>query len=221
MYSDVDMKSPKQSKPPKKSETIEVRLSYEDKQALQAKASKQGRTVSSVIRSLISEYVSKDETRLHSNWLKAIVMTIKSKPKSVLATISACAIAPFAFVQFAAAEDISVSLDGEYIVPTFENGAEGLRTRTFATEIEMDTNETIALQLPIGLNKQMTDEMTLDIAITTEPAENGIILKFQIKIDEEIYATPRVTAAYGKTARIEIGQEGGKLFTLSAIPQKT
>jgi hypothetical protein len=44
--------------PPKKSETIEVRVDYETKSALQAKARTEGRSVSDVLRDLIARYLA-------------------------------------------------------------------------------------------------------------------------------------------------------------------
>jgi len=50
-------------KTPKKSETLEVRLSHPDKVALQDKAAREGRTVSHVVRGLISSYLLQAEPR--------------------------------------------------------------------------------------------------------------------------------------------------------------
>jgi len=62
------MKSP-HTKPAKKSETLEVRLSHPDKRALQDKAAFEGRTVSAVVRGLISSYLSQAEPRSKTSHL--------------------------------------------------------------------------------------------------------------------------------------------------------
>ena len=194
----------------KKSETIEIRLSYEDKQALQAKASKQGRTVSSVIRSLIADYMLKDETRPYSTRLKAFIMTMKSKPKSIAATLLACALAPFAYVQYAAAEDISVKLDGEYIVPIVENGEEGSRIRSFSTEVHFDNGGDATLHL--------APDMTMFIKVK----QNGedLFIEMMIKDKDRLIAEPRLTTNFDTPTRVEVRNEAGESFTLNALPEK-
>src|SRR5512145_2851084 len=46
------------ARPPKKSETIEIRVDYETKSALQAKARTESRSVSDVLRDLIARYLA-------------------------------------------------------------------------------------------------------------------------------------------------------------------
>ena len=92
----------------KKSETLEVRISHEDKQALQTKASGEGKTVSHVIRGLISTYLSQPDTRSRPNRLMELIMTLKSKPKSVLAAALACLALPLTFSSLASAQDVSL-----------------------------------------------------------------------------------------------------------------
>jgi len=194
----------------KKSETIEIRVSHEDKQALQAKASSQGRTVSSVIRSLIADYLAKDETRPYSNRLKASLMTLKSKPKSIAATLFACALAPFAYVQYAAAEDISVKLDGEYIVPIVENGEEGTRTRSFSTEVHFENGGDATFNL--------APDMTM--FITVKESADRLFIEMVIKDKNELIAEPRITTTYDTPIRVEVGSETGEIFTLNALSKK-
>ena len=194
----------------KKSETIEIRLSYEDKQALQGKASKDGKTVSSVVRGLINEYVSKDETRFYSNWLKAFIMTLKSKPKSIAATLLTCSLAPFAFVHYATAEDISVKLDGAFIVPIVVDGEQGSRTRSFSTEVHFDNGGETMLNL--------TPDMTMLIKV--KQSGDSLFIEMAIKDNDKLIAEPKLTTQFDTPIRVEIGTEAGETFTLNALPEK-
>jgi len=137
-------------KTPKKSESLEVRLSFEDKQALQAKAAKEGRTVSDVIRGLISDYVKPNKARTILNPVTELFMTLKSKPKTLFACLVS-SLPIFALPLFlaspATAEDISLTLEGEYTSPEIINDIEGKRVRSFSTEVHLGLEQFISLQL--------------------------------------------------------------------------
>lgn len=193
----------------KKSETLEVRISHEDKQALQAKASGEGKTVSHVIRGLISTYLSQPDTRSRPNRLMELIMTLKSKPKSVLAAVLACLALPLTFSSLASAQDVSLLINADYTQPVLENGEEGKRVRRFETEVHMDSDGTATLEYG-----------TLTISIKAETVESGLSLKFTISDDDELIATPSLVTHFDETARIEIGQEQGTMFKLEALPKK-
>ena len=75
-------------KSPKKSENLEVRLSHADKQNLRAKAALEGRSVSDVVRCLISDYLHPPKSRTESSVFEGLLMTFKSRPKTILATLA-------------------------------------------------------------------------------------------------------------------------------------
>ena len=201
-------------KSPKKSEMLEVRLSHPDKLALQEKAADEGRTVSDVVRGLISSYLTQDAARSKPSLFMELLMAIKSKPKSLAATVLACLAAPFAFSTFAFADDISLTLSGEFIEPIIENGEDGKRTRRFSTEVHMDSNETIRVKL------SGNPEDDLAVVVTTKNVENGISLKFEIIKNGDTIAMPYLTAFYDEAARVEIENKNGEMFTMNAVPVK-
>ena len=197
----------------KKSEMLEVRLSHEDKQALQAKAAREGRTVSFVVRRLISDYLTPPETRSQPSRLQELFMSLKSKPKSLLATGAVCLALPFIFTPFASAEDISLRLNGEYTQVIQVDGEDGKRVRRFETEIHMESEDSAEFEI-------LSADSVISISITTEEAEGRILLKFVISNDDDIIGTPFLSTLYDVPARIEIGQLGGEMFTLDALPKK-
>ena len=201
-------------KSPKKSEMLEVRLSHPDKLALQEKAADEGRTVSDVVRGLISSYLTRDATRSKPSLFMELLMAIKSKPKSLAATVLACLAAPFAFSTFAFADDISLTLSGEFIEPIIENGEDGKRVRRFSTEVHMDSNETMRVKL------SGNPEDDLAVVVTTKNVENGISLKFEIIKNGDTIAMPYLTAFYDEAARVEIENKNGEMFTMNAVPVK-
>ena len=201
-------------KSPKKSEMLEVRLSHPDKLALQEKAADEGRTVSDVVRGLISSYLTQDAARSKPSLFMELLMAIKSKPKSLAATVLACLAAPFAFSTFAFADDISLTLSGEFIEPIIENGEDGKRVRRFSTEVHMDSNETMRVKL------SGNPEDDLAVVVTTKNVENGISLKFEIIKNGDTITMPYLTAFYDEAARVEIENKNGAMFTMNAVPVK-
>ena len=155
-------------KSPKKSEMLEVRLSHPDKLALQEKAAREGRTVSDVVRGLISSYLSQDAARSKTSSFMELLMALKSKPKSLALTALACLAAPLAFSTFAFADDLSLTLSGEFVEPIIENGEDGKRVRRFTTEVHMDSNETMRVKLS-GI-----PEDDLAVVVTTARSSSGI-----------------------------------------------
>ena len=201
-------------KSPKKSEMLEVRLSHPDKLALQEKAADEGRTVSDVVRGLISSYLSQDAARSKPSLFMELLMAIKSKPKSLAATVLACLAAPFAFSTFAFADDISLTLSGEFIEPIIENGEDGKRVRRFSTEVHMNSNETMRVKL------SGYPEDDLAVVVTTKDVENGVLLKFEIIENGDTIAMPYLTSFYNEAARVEIENENGEKFMMNAVPAK-
>lgn len=201
-------------KSPKKSEMLEVRLSHPDKLALQEKAAREGRTVSDVVRGLISSYLSQDAARSKTSSFMELLMALKSKPKSLALTALACLAAPLAFSTFAFADDISLTLSGEFVEPIIENGEDGKRVRRFTTEVHMDSNETMRVKLS-GI-----PEDDLAVVVTTKDVENGISLKFEIIKNGDTITMPYLTAFYDEAARVEIENKNGEMFTMNAVPVK-
>ncbi|WP_427449805.1 hypothetical protein [Litorimonas sp. WD9-15] len=199
-------------KPPKKSETLEIRLSHPDKTALQIKASREGRTVSDVVRGLISVYIAEPDTRSTSTKLTELLMTLKSKPKSALATAAACVALPFAIVPFAAAEPIALKLDGEYIEPVVENGTEGTRTRRFDTEIHVETGD--SYEFIVG----GSDPFSLTLSVTEVGDE--LLIDMKIYGGEDFIGHPKVKTQINTPVRIEIGHDDGQTFTMNALPTR-
>lgn len=234
------MKQP-QTKKAKKSETLEVRLSHPDKVALQDKAAREGRTVSAVVRGLISSYLSQAEPRSKSSKMTELLMTLKRKPKSVLATLACVPLLslPFLLPASASAEDISLSLKGEYIAPIVENDEEGIRTRRFNTELQITPGKFITLRLP-SLTAQGPDsglymvvhvdeqdariilELTLcEVADAPQKTQNVVeVIPIDICESANIIATPVLSTRYGDMVEFKMGDSEGETFSFSALPKR-
>ena len=222
------MKSP-HTKPAKKSETLEVRLSHPDKVALQDKAAREGRTVSHVVRGLISSYLSQAEPRSKTSHLTELLMTLKSKPKSVLATLALLPLfaTPFLLPSTALAGDIALTLESEYTEPEESRGADGKRVRRMKTEIEIGKNQVFSIPVAISpsghpnANLHMSlrasegdhQIVTIEISICEiiDPSENankqGEILRIDSCEGQNLIANPHIKAKYGETAEFRMETE--------------
>lgn len=199
-------------KPPKKSETLEIRLSHPDKTALQNKAAREGRTVSGVVRDLISSYIAKPEARSTSTKSTELLMTLKSRPKSVLASAAACLAIPFAIVPFAAAEPITLKLNAEHVQPVIENGEKGTRTQRFETDVLLETGERNEF-LVGGANP-----FTIILSVTEVGDE--LLIDMKIHEGDNFIGHPKVKTEIGTPVRIEIGHDDGQTFTMNALPTR-
>jgi len=228
-------------KSPKKFETLEVRLSHQDKIALQKKAASEGRTVSDVVRGLISSYISPNDARSNSSFYMELVQMIKFKPKSVFATLACLPL--FASLFFipttASAEDIALSLQGEFIGTVVENGEDGKRVRRFNTEIHIKPDHYMTMRMPSLLVQgpktglymavhvtEAEDRVTLamticEVADAPQIAANTVkMIPMDICNKANILAKPTLTTQYGDKVEFRIGDMAGETFKISAKPKR-
>ncbi|MEP4053258.1 MAG: hypothetical protein ABJN22_13530 [Litorimonas sp.] len=227
-------------KQPKKSETLEVRLSHPDKVALQNKAANEGRTVSDVVRGLISSYLSQTEPRSHPLKLTELLMTLKSKPKSVLATLAVFPLlaTPFLLPTAANAGDISLTLESEFIEPVVEMASDGNRVRRSRTEIHIAEGQFFSLpvaaspsndpnaHLYMSLRVSESDNhiVIIEISICEKtndseiPANVAQVVTTDTCVGEKLIANPKISAKYGETAEFRMETEYPSPETANKVP---
>ena len=226
-------------KSPKKSETLEVRMSHPDKVALQDKAAREGRTVSHVVRGLISSYLAKSEPRSHTHFTE-LLMTLKRKPKSVLATIAILPLlaTPLLLPTAANAGDISLTLESEFTEPEDSHGEGGKRVRRMKTEIEIDENQFFSmpvmmspsgdpsanLHMSFRLSEEDNQIVTIEISICEivgplrNSAKQGKVLLIDTCVGEKLIANPKISAKYGETAEFRMETEYPSPETVNKVP---
>ncbi|MGB0906003.1 MAG: hypothetical protein ACPGVT_00815 [Maricaulaceae bacterium] len=142
----------------KKSENLEVRISYETKLALHRKAKEDGRSVSSVVRSLIEGYLVAPAERPKQRNSSQILSRLKAligAPKIILTSLIAAAGMSLVFMPAATADEIAMDISGEIVRPV--DG--GTRTKRMKTSLII--TEGVTYYLPMGqpnydLKKHMT-----------------------------------------------------------------
>lgn len=191
------------SKPPKKSEMLEVRLSYEDKQKLQAKAKHDGQSVSQIVRGLITSYLNAPESRSFGKQLLEFFMLLKSflaRPKTALASLSLLFVTSLTVAPFSHATEIGLSIEG-YLKKT-QTDEQPLRT--FETEIITDIGKTVEFNID-------GTEGSVSLSITVIETKDGIIIDTKISDqygdEKRFLGNPKLSAKFDESANLQINSE--------------
>ena len=224
----------------KKSETLEVRISYETKQKLSKQADTENRTVSDLVRSLIHEYLSKPQSSASTFDLRINLMRMKKfitqKPITAFASFAAILAASLSFIPAASAEDIQLNLQGEFIQPE----GDGTRTRRFNTNIISDYGSTVIISVD-GLNLIKVPN-TSDSSISNLTLQDGLWVKIKTEKgatqnsnetltiyvsiintangDETIIAEPFLTTHLGTPAEVLISSDKKNSYSLKFLADK-
>lgn len=224
----------------KKSETLEVRISFDTKQTLSDRAKLEGRTVSDVVRNLIDTHLANPSSGTEPSIFGDVTMRmkrlLKRKPKTLLASITALAASSFLFIPTASAESFILDVQGEWVEVLEKE--EGVRTRRFETEVELDFGSTIVMgvdgQVPsMNLDGQYTSVNTILvkdgvwIKVKVDEAqvangEEGVIISLLLidKVNkvEKLLAAPNITAAYNETASFT-SETDGNIYSFKFSPR--
>ena len=120
--------------------------------------------------------------------------------------------APLALPHLSIADEIELKMEGSFT----EAENEGTRTRSFTTDFLVKSGEETtydvpsyngALKLAFQVNKLEDDTAFIDLKIIHE--QNG---------ESSILAEPKLMTNFDNEAKIQIGHEGGKFYTLAITP---
>lgn len=202
-------------KKPKKSEMLEVRVSYETKQELHKRARQENRSVSEIVRAQIHAYL-KAPGKVS---LKQHLMHWFERPRAlILAGISALLLS-LSYSTGASAGNIALKINGEF-TQVLEQEPLSIRTRTFVTEIHIDKHGT-GMEFPA-----VADNLKISILtspVTLEPSQKEGILIKMIVIDtsdgtDRLIAAPSLKSAYGEEASFEFGSEDQNFYSVGILP---
>lgn len=214
------------SKRPKKSEMLEVRLSYEDKQNLQHKAHVDGHSVSEVVRQLISNYLNPAKSRTFPQTLMETFMRANRNLKSALAIGAVALIGALSFAPLSNAEEVGLKLKGSAV----QSLKDGTRTRTFDTEILIDEGKTLILGFDGNMLSQKdiknAKEGDLMLILSANRVDETIVLDFKIHqtmeneegSKTELIAKPKLTAKFDEETQIILTVAENETLSLSVTP---
>lgn len=196
---------------PKKSEKIEVRISYEEKRDLQTLARQRGQTVSTIVRGLITDHLRASQRAELQRPFRAslrertdmILKPASMHPRKLAAAVVASFSLGALMLPTAVADPVKVELQGDF-------------QRTSAEYREQHKfNSTMAIEPGVpGTFLTATPESDVPgyrIELTVSPENNGQ-MQFSLSIyrgleGDELIASPTLTALSGEEARIRIGSE--------------
>lgn len=199
---------------PKKSDSIEIRLSYEAKKELQERAQKEGQPVSYIVRKLIDGYLKNSSSNRLLKPLFEMSMAIKNKlityPKTIIACLTTICLAALFFTSTAIAKDVTIDMDGEFM-----KAWEGTKyTSDFSYQLGLDFGKPLDIEVKLGENPVF-------ISITANKQQGNILLNVSLRdyLGNPI-ARPNFVVKYDEEAKLEMGTEGIEVYALSLVPHK-
>ncbi len=190
----------------KKTEMLEVRLSHQDKRALQLKAHNEGRSASAVVRSLIRGYVKTLNTEEQST-----LASILTRPRMVIVTLAAM-LGSTVLIPTVSANEVALTLSGS-IVEAAESGS---HTLSFEREVELELRKPVSFDLTGG---DRLIKAILDVDETEDGLFIQIILYELVDGEKIILAHPKLVTNSNAPASIMFGGEQGSMISFSLTPQ--
>ena len=152
---------------PKKSEKIEVRVSHEEKRALQTLAQRQGRTISTIVRGLVADHLKEtlraEQQSSIPERTAMILKPVKTHPRKLAAALAACVGLGLTLMPTAAAEPLTVAFSGKI-------GADGARAFNSVLKTEPGVPQLIEI------NDPDSDAGDYRIELTVTPDDTGNLL---------------------------------------------
>jgi len=207
----------------KKSENIEVRISHEVKQALYTKAKHEGRTVSSVLRSLVDDYLITPLPSTVTPKQGNRAMLLKSliqKPKTILATFLAfITMSSIILIPSAGAEEVHLDLSQEIAYFNTES-QNSVSTRSYNHSLSLQAQESIDLKFPSEIKEDLYQDIILRLSTNgLSPSQHespvGSKSKFDVQVQiikvvegkEQLLVNKSITATEGERANFLTGFE--------------
>jgi len=190
----------------KKTEMLEVRLSHQDKKALQLKAHNEGRSASAVVRSLIRGYVKPLNTEEQST-----LASILTRPRIIIATLAAM-LGGTVLIPTVSANEVALKLSGS-IVEAAESGS---HTLSFEREVELELRKPVSFDLTGG-------DRLIKAILDVDETEDGLFIRIILYefVDGEKIILPRpiLVTNSNAPASIMFGGEQGSMISFSLTPR--
>ena len=194
----------------KKTEKLEIRVSYSTKEKLRAKARRDGRSVSATLRSLIEGYLRESEVAQQAGALH----TIRTRPRVLIGALTGIAALVGAQLTTASAQDVSLEMSGAFYIHDCEftvqeaSDCEVIRKSTkFDTMLELEYDKPVALKF--GKDNQYSLSVTVHEGVANTHQIKLNILKSD-GVEDQLIATPEMIALDGESARISLQSNNDK-----------
>ena len=205
----------------KKSETLEVRVSYNVKNALQQKARLEKKTVSEIVRQLIAQYLTikprsillSNESSVYPTSFMHRLSQLARRPRAITATVLGLVGAALIFQSPSIAQDVSLELDGTFVI-------DDVGIHSFSEKVDLSFGQEHEFVIGSDANYQIT-MMVQEVDI-----EYGDVqIEFKInRLDDTgdvMIAQPSLTMDFARNARIELTGEDGGFYGMTARIKST
>jgi hypothetical protein len=199
---------------PKKTETVEIRLAPELKEALRQTAEAEGRSISVVLRGLIDGYLA--QARRPRSTLKEIVMFFRHPIRLLAVAVGSLAVALFG-ITGSTAQDLTLEIQLEVWspapLPDQPGGAVTRASRSMQTTLSANYGETSSLRVGEGTPRTTEIEIVPE-AVDAETYRLRVSLRETGDAEATVLAEPVIIARFGEPARVQVenGDASGYMF---------
>ena len=198
---------------PKKTETLEIRLSTELKDALRETANAEGRTVSVVLRGLIDGYLAQARRTSPRSILWEIVMFFRHPIRLLAVAVGILAVS---LTGLSAGQAQDMTLDFELNLVS-SNDQAAATERPSHTSYSLHTAVSTSFGQPTSVTVSSSDAETIVLDMRAEPSDDeSYVLHVALRSvhDEEsrVIATPVLVARFGQPARVAVNAENGPSY---------
>ncbi len=205
----------------KKSEMLEVRLSYEKKEALRKRAQDDGQSVSGLVRRLIDDYLSQYEVGTSRNLMTEIAMKLKKlslqKPKTTFVSLMAVLASGLLFIPSASAKELTLDVMGEFVS---RPNADSTYTKLVEYKLVVESGDTTGFDFKLN-GETYSVSLNANESIFEDGLE-GVLLDVVLTQKSESQmneiAHPKLSAVYGESATI-LKDDGTISFLLKIRPR--
>jgi hypothetical protein len=200
---------------------LEIRVSFETKEALRRKSLSENRSVSGIVRDLINQYLTDESISTPNLGYKERVIMLKSfllsKPKTAFAGLGVAFIGLLSFGSLAFAGELNLDFEGEFIKHG-EDGEKHVKRVNYEMVGKDTDNFTVKFELA---DRELFIEIRAYETLLANN-EDGVMLAFELKEnkdgEEVVLAMPQLSAIYGEEAAVKIEKGDGFSYSWKVRP---
>lgn len=200
----------------KKSETLEIRITHQEKEAVKERAASEGMTVSAWIRSLIAKNLANSQGRSEQkSWIN-LLLAITRDPFKTTGALIAAAGSAILLTSTAQAEPISLGIEFEHRSPSLApDGTPSQQTKRMTTDLLLEENNVMCFTSDPNIScvAGSIPEDAFVWFIEPRQTSDGIFVKLKLKKGDTLIAEPGLIIVQGETGGITIGGEDGSQFS--------
>jgi hypothetical protein len=204
---------------PKKTETLEIRLAPELKEALRRTAEAEGRSLSVVLRGLIDDYLAR--ARRPRSTIKEIAMFFRHPVRLLAVAVGGLAVTLLGFTA-STAQDLSLKIQLEVwsAAPLPDQPTELVRSsRSVETALTARYGETASFTVGEG-TPRLTEIAIRPEAVDAKTYRLRISVRESTGAEPTVLAEPEILARFGEPARVEVELGDASGYSFEVLGEK-